>query len=458
MLSLRKHRLVALKLTIALMPFVACVAPSHAAESFTLEQALALAYESNPRLEAERAAVRATDEEAAKATGGWRPQIGVSGSYGWTQNDINTVALPIPNGHPRDVTVTVTQPLFTGTTIPQTRQANAQVRAARQQLTSVEQLVLLSAATAYFNVVGDETALNFRRENVTLLSDQLNMTQQRINIGDITVTDLQLVQSRLAAAQADVSFTEAKLAGSRAEFARAVGRPAESLQMMPQVPPQPAGIDMAVTRAVQNNPDLNAARENQRVAEAAVDVAVGQLLPSLSVQGQYRISRDEIGLGVANNSTAVLAQLRLPIYQGGVEYAGVRQAKENRSKASFQVGDVERQVRQSLETAWQAQIGARTAMVSHEQQVQAAQMAYEGFAEGIRAGERSTYDLLNSAQELLSARVSLAEARRQYYIATFQLLVATGDLTARALNLQVKLYDPQIHYDNDAHRWIGLGD
>jgi len=272
------------------------------------------------------------------------------------------------------------------------------------------------------------------------------------------VTDLQLVQARLSAAMADVSFSEAKLAASRAEFARAVGRPPESLETMPRVPPQPEAMEQAVARALENNPDLNAAREQQRVAEAAVDVAIGQLLPSLSVQGQYRVSRDEIGLGASNSSTAVLAQLRVPIYQGGVEYAGIRQAKETRSKATFLVGDVERQVRQALDTAWQAQLAARAAMISHEQQVGSAQMAYEGFAEGVRAGERSTYDLLNSAQELLSARVSLAEARRQYYIATYQLLVAIGGLTARSLNLSVKLYDPQVHYDRDSHRWIGFGE
>jgi outer membrane protein len=258
--SLRVSCFATVSLAILLMLYVAKVPGAFAAETFTLEQALALAYESNPRLEAERAQVRATDEEVAKALGGWRPNIGVSGSYGWTQNDLNTVALPIPNGHPRDVTVTVTQPLFTGTTIPQTRQANAQVRAARAQLTSIEQSVLQSAAQAYFNVVGDETALNYRRDNVQLLTDQLSMTQQRVNIGDVTVTDLQLVQARLSAAMADVSFSEAKLAASRAEFARAIGRPPESLEMTPRVPMQPEAIEQAVARALENNPDLNAAR------------------------------------------------------------------------------------------------------------------------------------------------------------------------------------------------------
>src|SRR5262245_55055263 len=189
--ALRNAMLKSVSFTLVMMPFVAVAGQ---AETFTLQQALALAYESNPRLEAERAQLRATDEEVAKALSGWRPSLGVSGTYGYTTNEINVSNIPIPEGHPRDVTVTVTQPLFTGQTIPETRRANAQVRAGRFQLTSVEQFVLLSAARSYFNVVADEAALAFQRQNVDLLTGQLAMTQERVNVGDITITDLQLVQ------------------------------------------------------------------------------------------------------------------------------------------------------------------------------------------------------------------------------------------------------------------------
>src|SRR5215831_8299817 len=166
------------------------------AEPLTLEQAFATAYDSNPRLEAERANLRATDEDVAKALSGWHPSLGVTGSYGYTSNNTNQPVFNIPDGHPRDVTVTATQPLFTGTTIPQTRQAKSAVLAGRAQLTSVEQQVLLSVARAYFNVVANEQQLDYRRQNVDLLNQNLNDTQQRVNIGDVTITDLQLVQSR----------------------------------------------------------------------------------------------------------------------------------------------------------------------------------------------------------------------------------------------------------------------
>lgn len=428
------------------------------AETMSLEQTLALAYMSNPRLEQQRATLRATDEDVARALSGWRPSIAVTGSYGFTSNDIAAALLPIPNGHPRDVTVTVTQPIFNGSTIPQVRQARASVAAGRAQLTSVEQSVLLSAAHAYVDVIGDEAGLRFRRENVAVLEQQLNTIQERVNIGDITRTDLTLVQSRLSAAKAEVAFAEAKLGASRAQFAHAVGQPAATLDVSPSSPDIPAGEEQALGRAIADNPDLVAAREQARAADAAVDVASGAFLPSLSVQGQYKNSRDEVATGIRDSSLAVVAQLRVPLYQAGEEYANIRKAKETRNAAAYAINDVERQVRQALDTAWQAHMAAKDAITSYEQQVEAAEMAYEGFAEGLRAGERTTFDVLNSAQEVLTARISLAEARRQFYVNSFELAVAMGGLTARSLNLPVQFYDPQIHYDKDAGRWIGTGE
>jgi len=437
---------------------VAVSAQSAGAETFTLEQALGMAYETNPRLDAERAALRATDEDVAKALSGFRPSIGVSGSYGYTKNDIGNVPLAIPNGHPRDVTVTIDQPLFTGSTIPQTRQAKSAVSAGRAQLISVEQSVLLAAAKSYFDVVGDETALKYRQENVALLDDQRRMTEERVAIGDVTRTDLQLVEARLSAANADVAFAQARLAASRAEFLREVGRPAETLEETPKLPQMPGAAEQALSRAIENNPDLATVREQARTADAAVAVAEGALLPSLSLQGQYRKSRDEIATGIDSSAISVIAQIRVPLYQRGEEYAGIRKAKEIRSRATLAITDIDRQVRRAVESAWRAQLAAREAVAFREQQVLAAEAAYEGYAQAFRTGETTTFDLLNSAQEILSARVALADTRRQYYISSFELILATGDLTARSLNLPVKLYDPQTHYDRNAGRWIGFGD
>jgi outer membrane protein len=441
---------------LALMSFLG---PAARAETLTLDQALAAAYETNTQLQAQRAALRATDEDVATAVSGWRPTVTATANYGYTRDRTTPPEFGIiaPNGHPRDAGVTLTQPVINGTTIPQTRQAKAGVEAGRAQLSSVEQTTLLNAAKAYFDVLADEAQLNYKRHNVERLTDQVQMTQQRVAIRDLARSDLDIVQARLSAAGADVATAEGNLAAARAAFLRTVGRPAETLEPAPTLPSLPATKDDAMAVALANNPDLVGSKYLIQQADAAMTVAYGALAPSVSLQLQYKDSVDELGPGIRDHSLSAIAQLRMPLYQSGTEYAQIRRAVELRSKAVLQAADEERIVRQNLDAAWQTLVAARRAMSLNRQQVQAAQSAYEGIVVGLRAGERTTFDVLNTEQDLDSAQVALVEAERQYNETIFQLLSATGGLTARALKLPVTFYDPQIHYDRDAGSWIGTG-
>ena len=443
----------------SVIALVSLLGPLARAETLTLNQALAAAYETNTQLQAQRAALRATDEDVATAVSGWRPTVTANANYGYTRDrtsppEFNVIA---PNGHPRDAGVTLTQPVINGTTIPQTRQAKAGVEAGRAQLSSVEQSTLLNAAKAYFDVLADEAQLNYKRHNVTRLTDQVQMTQERVAIRDLARSDLDIVQARLSAASADVATAEGNLAAARAAFLRTVGRPPASLEPTPKLPPLPATEQDAMGVALANNPDLATTKYLIQQADAGVTVAYGALAPSVSLQLQYKNSADELGPGIRDNSISAIAQLRMPLYQSGSEYAQIRRADELRSKAILQAADQERIVRQSLDTAWQILVAARSAMNLNRQQVQAAQSAYDGIVIGLRAGERTTFDVLNTEQDLDSAQVAVVEAERQYNETTFQVLAATGGLTARAMKLPVAFYDPQVHYDHDAGSWFGTG-
>lgn len=424
------------------------VVPARAQE-FSLDEALSTAYMTNPKLEAQRAALRALDEDVAKAYAGLRPQLSASGSYGIEKSSIGQVLLPVPNGHPRDVTVTVTQPVFDAHALAGVRQANASVRAGRAQLTSTEQGVLLDAAQAYFDVVADEAALDSRRQNVQLLQEELGAVRTRFLAGDVTTADVDQVTARLAGATADVSFAQSKLGASRAAFERAVGRPAETLQAEPRLPNMLPNEQMAQDQAEERNPDVVAARETARAADAAVAVAEAQRLPQLSLQGQYLKSKDEIARGVNETALSVMAQLRVPIYQGGGEYADTRKARELQSQAVVNIESAMRQTRESLDAAWQAETAARDALALYQAQVRAAESAYAGLQEQARAGERTVIDVLNAAQDLLTARLSLTEARHQQYLNAYRLNAAVGQMTAMGLNLSVTPYDPRSHYDKD---------
>src|SRR5262249_51537791 len=155
-------------------------------------------------------------------------------------------------------------------------------------------------------VVTNEAILRFRQDNATLLGNQLQMAQQRFDAHDTTRTDVQLVQSRLAGAKADVAAQQSVLMSARADFLRVIGRPAEGLELSPALPALPGDHDQAMTRVLANNPDLAQARELERAADADVDAADDAFLPTVSLQAQYENSRDMIGTGISNDATSVM--------------------------------------------------------------------------------------------------------------------------------------------------------
>src|SRR6185503_19505576 len=252
----------------------------------TLSEALGLAYEGNYGLAAGRADLRATDENVARALSGWRPSASFSGNYGAEEDHVSQ-PYPVPGPHPRQFGVTVTQPIYSPTTIPRTRQAKADVRAGRARLTSTEQQILFAAAKAYFDVLQAEANLNIQRDHVSLLDKQFQDTQLRFRHGDVTATDVALVRARLNSAKADIANAEGQLAARRAAFEQVVGRPPASLDAAPVLPKVSPTEDAALEVANNTNPDLLEAREQLAVADAASDVASAQLQPTISLQGQY---------------------------------------------------------------------------------------------------------------------------------------------------------------------------
>ncbi len=441
---------------------VSLVAFPVTAQAMSLKEALATAYATNPQIEAARASLRGTDEELAKANAGFRPSISLSGSQGFQH--IVTQA-PTHSDDDRNLingTATLSEPLFRGgRTVAEIRRAKSLIRASEAQLTNTEQTVLLDAVTAYMDVVRDGENLEYRRSNVQVLEDQLNATNIQLNAGAVTQTDVQQTQARLQGARAGLSVAEGQLAASRARFERVIGRPAETLEVPGLPAVLPGNLDDAVNRAVNTAPALIAAQENSRAADYAIDAATSSLLPQVSLQLQWQYAKNStiIGVvspGVTQNDTSAFVQVTIPIYQGGAEYAGIRQAKEQRSQALANVADADRQVRETTQSAWGTFMSAQASIASNELAVQANQSAVMGVIEEQRAGERAILDILNAQQELLSAQIGLANAQHDATVAAFQLVASTGQLTAKSLALDVRLYDPLDHYNKDGSAWLGI--
>ncbi|MBU6443424.1 MAG: TolC family outer membrane protein [Alphaproteobacteria bacterium] len=431
-----------------------------------LADALAVAYDTNPQLAAQRASLKATDEGVAKANGGWRPSVSAQGTYGDQDYHFAGTLPPYPSKnttHPLQGQVTLTQPVFRGgRTWAEIAKANALVRAGRAQLDQVEQNVLLAAATAYMDVVRDSAIVDLQRHNVEVLEKQLKATELQFKVGDLTKTDVAQARARLAGAQSSLVSAEGQFAVSRANYEQVIGRPAETLTASSPLPKLPASLADAEAVAEKQSPVLIVAEETERAADHAVDDSVGALLPQVSIQAQYGYSGAQSFGGVlaqpATTSTSLMAELTVPLYQGGSDEADIRQAKQLHSQSQLNVVTARRQVQDSVRGAWETFQSAQATIGSNKAQLTANELAHEGVQREQAVGARTVLDVLNAEQELLNAQVALVTSERDAEVAAYQLLAATGQLTARNLGLKVKLYDPEVYYDDNAARWIGFGD
>jgi outer membrane protein len=153
---------------------------------------------------------------------------------------------------------------------------------------------------------------------------------------------------------------------------------------------------------------------------------------------------------------SVAAQLSVPIYQGGAEYAAIRQSKETLGQRRLDLDTARDQVQSLVTQAW-GQLDAAKAQINATQaQVTAAEVALNGVREEARVGQRTTLDVLNAQQDLVNARVSLVTAQRDRVVASYTVLAATGALSAQVLGLKIQVYDPIVHYQQVRDAWGGV--
>lgn len=426
----------------------------------TLDSALARAYGNNPTLNAQRASVRATDENVARAKSGYRPTVNASADAGRTFSDVTR-----PGGQggisrlfPRGVGVEVDQNIFNGyRTVNSVRQAESSVFGARENLNNNEQNILSDAATAYMDVLRDTAILDLRRNNVEVIDEQLRQTRDRFNVGEVTRTDVAQAESRLALARSQASLAESQLRASIATYRQVVG--VEPRQLAPGRPLDkllPRNVDAALRVAFNEHPAIKAAQHGVDVAELQVRIEQGALAPQVGVRGTVAQRYDNQVEGDRALSAAVVAQLTVPIYDGGQAYASTRQAKETAGQRRLESDSIRDQVRAFVITSWGQLEAARAQIIASQAQVDAAETALNGVREEARVGQRTTLDVLNAQQELLEARVNLITAQRDRVVASYLVVQAMGRLNSRALGLAVNHYSPKIHFDQVKDLWGGL--
>jgi outer membrane protein TolC len=220
-------------------------------------------------------------------------------------------------------------------------------------------------------------------------------------------------------------------------------------------PPMPDSEESARSLGEQLNPDLVAARENEHASGYAIDFAVGQMLPTVSLQASYTRNGQDSAPQAIGDQAVVSGVVTWPLYQGGAEWANIRQAKELNSQARLTVLDVQRAVDQGVSNSWESLRAAKALSVANNSQVKAEQLAFEGVQQELEVGSRTTLDVLNEQQTLLNAQVALVRSEHDEVVAGYQLLASVGKLTAKELGLPVTLYDPTENYEMQTWRPFG---
>ncbi|MDD3182565.1 MAG: TolC family outer membrane protein [Alphaproteobacteria bacterium] len=431
------------------------------AEIQTLEQAMAAAYVRNPSLQAQRAKLRAVDEKVAEAMSGWRPRIDAVAGVGSSRQRLQNGAVS-PNTQtlsPRDVGITITQPVFNGfQTVASVRAADAEVQAQQGVLLNAEQTLLLDTARAYLDVVQAQNVRELMIANEDVLRKELDGAQNRFKVGEVTKTDISQAQARLNAAQASRIQADGDLASRRASYARLVGEvPQEVVQ--PQLTLiDPQTLDDAIVRAVKNHPGVLSAQHAKDAAKENVTMVQGRLLPEVSLVGSATRGWDQsLTLPERQDSSTLMARVTVPLYRAGADYARSRAANETVVQRGLELDDQRSKIHENVITAWQALTTARATIVANKAGVDAAKLAHYGVQEESKVGTRTVLDVLNAQQELLNAKVNLVRAMHDEALAILQVKASIGDLTASSLKLPVDLYRPQDHLNEVRGKWVGIG-
>jgi TolC family type I secretion outer membrane protein len=381
-------------------------------------------------LRAERARLRATDEQVPQALSGWRPTVTAEADAGHNWSDSHPG--PSTESDPAEVSISLSQPLFRGfKTINDTKAAEASVRAGRQDLLAVEQDILFKAVQAYMNVLRDRQIVAFRQKNASVLQEQLRAATARFEAGETTRTDTAQARARLSQSQAALSGARANLAASVANYRRIVGHAPGTLKY-PKVAAAPPSLDAALAIAAETNPDVLAAAFVEEASRYSIRVVKGDLLPTLTLEATASVRHDPSNNTHTSDSATISGVLSVPLYEAGRVYSAVREAKHVASQRRLQTIETGRAVRESVEATWSALIASQQTIASAKEQVSAAELALDGVRQEYQVGSRTTLDVLDAEAEVVDARIVLVSAERDRVVAAYQLLAAIGRLAISA--------------------------
>lgn len=429
---------------------------AHTEDIFTV---LGETYNSNPTLQAERASVRATDENVAIAKSGYRPSLSLNGAYLDGESEVKKGVGSGGDYNNLSGSANVSQPVFNGfSTVNSVKAAERGVKAAQNNLLNIEQNVLLEASTAYLDVLQNRAIVELQKNNEDLLKKKLDETLERFKVGEVTRTDVSQARARHSQAISDRIASEGTLQASVASYIKLIGNePGELLEPVKMKDFLPSSYDAALDIALRNNYTIKQAQNLYAAKGYEVYANTGGLFPTISLDGSVgRNKAENDGMKTTTDNSEWGVNLNIPLYTGGATRAKIRQSKYQKWQAQEVVLEVKRAVKSSVQSTWELMKSNESQLSAIADQINANAIALEGVQKEEALGNRTILDVLDAYQELLNSKVNDVKARRAYYVSAMQLLASMGKMTAKDLGLNVELYDADKYYRETKGKWLSL--
>ena len=406
-------------------------------EANTLLDSLNSAYLNNPKLNAERANVRAISHEKEGALSEFRPSITISGYVSEQDNTKGDES----NYKPSEQSLLIEQKIFQGFGgIANLKKQKYEYNIAEFKLQKVEQEILFAAAEVHANLLLSQKKVDINKINIDLLERQEETDRDRLEKGEINLTDLAQSEASLAGAEAKLITAQNDLVTSKANFDKIIGKkPIENIQEIQFTNYWlPQSLAEAYKISNNENPDLKIAMLEYEKSKQDVVIAKSDLTPSATLS--YKIAeQDDFSSTVQKRTQQTLkATATWPLYSGGSNLSSLRKAKELKNKYDLLRQYSKKIASAAVTNAWSSYQTSKSVLNSIRLQVNAAEIANEGIILEYESGEssRTTLDVIQSRTILLDSRINLAISEKGFLISQFNLLSAVGRLTAKQLNLK----------------------
>ena len=427
---------------ISLIAFLLITSINHAFAA-TLTEALIQTYKNNTELNAERENIKVSQEDLVISKADYLPSASITGSKSKEKTN------KLTNQSGGDASITDVNSLTTSIKLEQTlidfgrnaeyKKKKIGINLAEAKLLNKEQDILYKAIEAYTALILTNEQLTINERNLGLFKRQVETDKVRLEIGQITVSDLAQSESSLAGAQAQFIQAKNEIVTSKLNYENIIGKisnPNSLNKSLNAIVPIPDTLSSAIKLSKKNDPNINIAKLEFEQAEEDVKIAKSDLSPTATLSLERSYSEDFSSTYDQREKDVLKATLSWPFYSGGKKRATISKNKSLKTKKRLLLDNAIKTSETNVVSAWSSLQSSKSFLTSVRSQVKAAKIASEGIAAEYERGSRTTLDVIQSNTLLLNAQISLANSERNYLLAQYNLLKSLGLLNNNHLKLR----------------------